>query len=613
MLTVARTKIPVAGLLLAGALAFGPTDCSAQSGANVLLVINSASAASDQIGQHYARVRAVPQDNVLRLTIDTNEEVSRELFERQIQSPIGKWFIQHSAFDRILYIVLTKGVPLRIAGTTGRSGTVSSVDSELTLLYRKLLSLPVPPQGPLANPYFLADRPIGQAKPFTHEAFDIFLVARLDAFSMLDTLALIDRGASPVRSGRIALDEKVSLKTEAGNRWLERSAELLKAQGFGERVLLDSTARVVSNEADLLGYYSWGSNDPLLKNRDLKLSFVPGALAGMYVSTDARTFKEPPADWTLGRWEDPRSYFGGAPQSLIGDLIRQGVTGVAGHVAEPYLDATIRPDVLFPAYLSGFNLVESYYLAMPYLSWQTVVIGDPLCAPFRQRTLSAQEISAGIDPSTEFPPYMSGRLLQLLTRSGPVSEAARLVVRANGRLAREDRAGAVQALEQATAIDGRMSAAQLTLATLYSASGDHDKAIDRYRRVVSIEPNHAGALNDLAYALVVHHPESLKEALSLAQRAYVLAMGNPGVADTFAWTLHLSGDEAEARRIIAAAVRGDPNRAEIQLHAAIIDAAGGALDLSARELARAIALDSKLEQTAEVQRLRAVLKGNVKK
>ncbi|MEP7304815.1 MAG: TIGR03790 family protein [Acidobacteriota bacterium] len=603
-------KAPLTGLLLASAFALAATDSFAQSGANVLLVINSASAASDQIGQHYARVRAVPQDNVLRLAIDTSEEVSRELFERQIQTPIGKWFIQHSAYDRILYIVLTKGVPLRIAGTTGRSGTVASVDSELTLLYRKLLSLPVPPQGPLANPYFLADRPIGQAKPFTHEAFDIFLVTRLDAFTVPDTLALIDRGASPVRSGRIALDEKVSLKTEAGNRWLERSAELLKGQGFGERVLLDSTARVVSNEADLLGYYSWGSNDPLLRNRDLKLSFVPGALAGMYVSTDARTFKEPPADWTLGRWEDPRTYFGGAPQSLIGDLIRQGVTGVAGHVAEPYLDATIRPDVLFPAYLSGFSLVESYYLAMPYLSWQTIVVGDPLCAPFRQRTLSAQEISREIDPSTEFPPYMSGRLLQLVTRSAAVPEAARLVVRANGRLAREDRVGAIQALEQATAIDDRLSTAQLTLATLYNASGDHDKAIDRYRRVVSIEPNLAGALNDLAYALVIHHPESLKEALSLAQRAYVLAMGNPGIADTFAWTLHLSGDAAEARRIIAAAVRGDPNRAEIQLHAAIIDAAGGAFDASARELARAIALDSKLEQSADVQRLRVVLRGD---
>ena len=41
--------------------------------------------------------------------------------------------------DRIFYIVLTKGIPLRISGSGGRAGTAASVDSELTLLYRKLV------------------------------------------------------------------------------------------------------------------------------------------------------------------------------------------------------------------------------------------------------------------------------------------------------------------------------------------------------------------------------------------------------------------------------------------------------------------------------------------
>ena len=56
----------------------------------------------------------------------------------------------------------------------------------------------------------------------------------------------------------------------------------------------------------------------------------------MFVSTDGRTFKEPPADWTIGPWTDPKKFFANSPQSLAGDLIREGVTGVAGHVAEPY-------------------------------------------------------------------------------------------------------------------------------------------------------------------------------------------------------------------------------------------------------------------------------------
>jgi hypothetical protein len=39
----------------------------------------------------------------------------------------------------------------------------------------------------------------------------------------------------------------------------------------------------------------------------------------------------------------------------------------------------VRPDYL-PAYHRGHNLGESFYMAMPYLSWQGIVTGDPLCS-----------------------------------------------------------------------------------------------------------------------------------------------------------------------------------------------------------------------------------------
>ena len=40
--------------------------------------------------------------------------------------------------------------------------------------------------------------------------------------------------------------------------------------------------------------------------------------------------------------------------------------------------------ILFPAYLSGMILAAAFYLTMPSLSWQNIVVGDPLCAPFRR-------------------------------------------------------------------------------------------------------------------------------------------------------------------------------------------------------------------------------------
>jgi uncharacterized protein (TIGR03790 family) len=73
-------------------------------------------------------------------------------------------------------------------------------------------------------------------------------------------------------------------------------------------------------------------------------------------------------------------FFGGSPQGLVGDLIHQGVTGASGNTYEPFLAGCVRPDYLLPAYYQGRNLADSYYLAMPGLSWQGVVVGDPLCS-----------------------------------------------------------------------------------------------------------------------------------------------------------------------------------------------------------------------------------------
>jgi uncharacterized protein (TIGR03790 family) len=67
-------------------------------------------------------------------------------------------------------------------------------------------------------------------------------------------------------------------------------------------------------------------------------------------------------------------------QSLAADYLQEGATGASGHVYEPYLQATPRPNYLFPAYYAGRTLAESFYLSIPWLSWQNIVLGDPLCA-----------------------------------------------------------------------------------------------------------------------------------------------------------------------------------------------------------------------------------------
>ena len=105
----------------------------------MLPLVNGTSADSMRIGEHSARTRGVPQAQVLRIKVDAAaDEIERAVFDAQIQTPIADWLRKNSAQDRILFIVLTKGIPLRVRKTTGRGGTMASLDSELTLLYRRL-------------------------------------------------------------------------------------------------------------------------------------------------------------------------------------------------------------------------------------------------------------------------------------------------------------------------------------------------------------------------------------------------------------------------------------------------------------------------------------------
>jgi uncharacterized protein (TIGR03790 family) len=601
-----RTAFLVA-CALAGQLGASSTTW-AQDGSNVLVVINTASAASERVAAHYVRARSIPGENVVRVATDTGDEIDREQYEREIERPIGEWIARHSAQDRILYIVLTKGIPLRIPGTTGRNGAVASVDSELTLLYRRLVGLRSPSVGPSPNPYFLGSRSLAESKPFTHADHDVYLVSRLDGFTEADVVGLIDRGSSPGHEGDFLLDAKGASGDDVADRWLRATADALAEAGYSDRVVLESSTAILRDRMNVLGYSSWGSNDPSIRTRRFGFGFVPGSLATTFVSTDARTLREPPAGWRPGDATERASAFEGSPQSLTGDLIREGVTGVAGHVAEPFLDGTPRPDILFPAYVAGFNLIESFYLAIPYLSWQTVVFGDPLCAPFRTRGPAREETTPDLDAETELPKYFSRQRLAFLTSAGLASDAAKLMLKADARRHRGDAAGSRQALEEATAIEPRLTAAHRMLADVYEALGEHDLAIERYRRVLAVAPNDLVSLNNLAYALAVHK-KAPAVALPLAQKAYAATKGDDAapIADTLGWIHYLLGNHSEAETLLTEAASNAPGNAEIHLHLAHAQAALGRRDRALDALARGLQLDAALADRDDVKALRARL------
>ena len=347
----------------------------AQKPENVLVVVNDHSSISREIGEYYARRRSIPLKNVCRIRTSTEETVPRLQYNVEIAAPIETCLRHAGAVESVLYIVTTLGVPLRIAKISGDYTTTdgAAVDSELAMLYSDLHNgKPHAIAGSLPNPFF------GQSEAkFAHPAFPIYLVTRLAAYDFEGVKGIIDRALVATNRGKFVIDMKGS-GDPAGEEELRRAALLLPK----ERTILDETSKVLYDQTDVIGYASWGSNDSNRHRRFVGFHWLPGAIMTEFVSSNGRTFATPPANWNISNWkpESQKLWFANSPQSMTADYIREGVTGASGHIDEPYLTMTPQPQLLLPAYYHGRNLAESYYLSIRGLSWQNIVIGDPLCS-----------------------------------------------------------------------------------------------------------------------------------------------------------------------------------------------------------------------------------------
>jgi tetratricopeptide (TPR) repeat protein len=187
------------------------------------------------------------------------------------------------------------------------------------------------------------------------------------------------------------------------------------------------------------------------------------------------------------------------------------------------------------------------------------------------------------------------------------SAAGTLLLRAEVRIARDDRDGARQALEEAVRIDDSLIDAWRGLSSLYEEAQDYDKAAQVYRKLIDRDPKDASALNNLAYALAVreHQPA---EALPLAERALLLQPRNPTIADTVGWIKHLLGDHAGALKLLEPAAKALPENADVQLHVAVVYAASGRIADATAALKRAEEKDPAVKDRPEYQQVMQVIR-----
>jgi uncharacterized protein (TIGR03790 family) len=209
-----------------------------------------------------------------------------------------------------------------------------------------------------------------------------FMVSRLDGPGEQIAKGLVDKAIAAEQNG---------LKGTAyiDSRGLEYGEELY-SQGYFDKSLQD-TALLIKTRTKM----------PVVEERMEKL-FEPGQCpqtaiyCGWYSLKnyiDAFDFADGAVGYHIASWEavhlrDPNS------REWCPAMLMDGITATLGAVAEPYLRSFPNPKVLFSGLLSGQCLVESYYRAKPFNSWQLVLIGDPLYKPFkRPKKITSNRIS----------------------------------------------------------------------------------------------------------------------------------------------------------------------------------------------------------------------------
>ena len=95
------------------------------------------------------------------------------------------------------------------------------------------------------------------------------------------------------------------------------------------------------------------------------MKFKQGAIAVHLHSFSAEQLNNPAKNWSAA-------------------LIDRGAAATLGNVWEPYLQASHDFSIFHDRLLKGYSLVESAYMAMNVISWQSVVIGDPLYRPYKK-------------------------------------------------------------------------------------------------------------------------------------------------------------------------------------------------------------------------------------
>ncbi len=452
----------------------------------VIVLANAADEGSLEIARHYAAQRRVPVENIIALPMPQAETISWQEFVRAIWQPLQDELIHRSWIDgirinatdaagrtkyapsghRIAYLVTCRGVPLRISHDLALSDmsrasvrpelrtNQGAVDSELSLLARGDYA----PEAFVRNLLFLKDR------PGRFELDEVVRVSRLDGPTVEDVLTMIDRTLLAERQGllgRAYVD--LSGPHTLGEEWLGSVVRELEAMHFDPEVHRGEGTFPVTARFDApvlyFGWYAQNINGPL-SLPDFRLP--AGAIALHIHSYSAHTLRSTTEGW-------------------CGPLVARGAAATLGAVFEPYLELMHQPHLLLRYLARGHTLGEAAYHALPVLSWQNIVVGDPLYRPFA-RSLSAQWAERA-----ELPDASRGyAVLREMTRLQALQQEASAIALAREELARQSHLALAVALAEKLAEGGDHAAAVAILVSATQVNAPRSEEWGLLRRAADL-------------------------------------------------------------------------------------------------------------------------------
>lgn len=368
-----------------------------QDTTSIAVIYNINSQMSNEIANYYASKRNIPSLYLLGISCVTDEVIDKDYYDQYIRDVVRYQIESRGIKDKIKYLVTTKGMPLKIKSSPDKCQIVQpgggSIESFLCLLFYDLDDYC---GGLVENLYYKENAVFNSFEfdykkycPDTMTAKISYLSSRLDAYTIEDVKAMIDRGLSGDLSltGKIILDRDPSISYD---RMIEANDNLTNL-GYASNLVFDNSnvniASIGSNQT-AIGYCGNGSHasvNPFM-GWDSSIGYLGGAnflwengaAFSTYESFNANSFY----------YQDNGCDFGGgngqllghvARQNLIADFIRDGGTVAVGNVYEPSAHNILDESIFFVRYLEGHYFIDAAYMSLPLLRFQNVVIGDPLC------------------------------------------------------------------------------------------------------------------------------------------------------------------------------------------------------------------------------------------